>query len=241
MIPWPEAGKRGCDRIRDSLSSDRQLDRRPSSPSRLQLRLALCKGCLSEFVNYSPGTIHRPRAHAERMGDPRAEPCHRPCQMNPTRAAEPLAKSPTLPPVPPGMYCGSCMHDNTLARALMQLGVGRSVGPHVHPDPDRRDDVTIDRVFFGGINVYLQQKSACFRQLPPWLDRFLDRPALLRWIGSRGVQTSARQLGELAVSMLRLGRAFNGKRSARCAGGCAASPARVVVLTNVLVAGCVPD
>ena len=35
-----------------------------------------------------------------------------------------------------GMFCGSCMHDNTLARALMALGVGRAADPALHADPN---------------------------------------------------------------------------------------------------------
>ena len=64
------------------------------------------------------------------------------------------------------MYCGSCMHDNTLARALTQLGVDVQLVPMYTPIRTDEEDVTIDRVFFGGVNVYLQQRIGLFRYLP---------------------------------------------------------------------------
>ena len=65
------------------------------------------------------------------------------------------------------------------------------------------DDVSVARVAFGGINVFLQEHSALFRHTPWFVDRLLDRPALLRWAARRGSSTRPEQLGELTVSMLR--------------------------------------
>ncbi len=75
-----------------------------------------------------------------------------------------------------GMYCGSCLHDNTLAAALLELGEDVLLVPTYTPLRTDEANVSIDRVFFGGINVYLQQKSALFRHTPWWLDRVLDNP-----------------------------------------------------------------
>lgn len=141
-----------------------------------------------------------------------------------------------------GMYCGSCMQDNTLARALIKLGVDVQLVPMYTPIQTDESDVTIDQVFFGGVNVYLQQKVGLFRYLPKWCDRLLDHPALLRWIGSRGIQTSPRQLGDLAVSMLRGSAGFQRKEVARLVQWLRQPPRpNLIVLTNMLVAGCVPD
>ena len=101
------------------------------------------------------------------------------------------------------MFCGSCLHDNTLAKALSQLGVDAQLIPTYTPIRTDEEDVSIDRVFFGGINVYLQQKIPLFRHLPAFLDRFLDQPWLIRLATSRGMETSAKELGALTVSMLR--------------------------------------
>jgi glycosyltransferase involved in cell wall biosynthesis len=61
----------------------------------------------------------------------------------------------------------------------------------------------ISPIFFGGLNVYLQQKFAFFRKTPRWLDSLFDSPRLLRWLGRMAGMTSARDLGETTISMLR--------------------------------------
>ena len=67
-----------------------------------------------------------------------------------------------------GMYCGTCIHDNTLASALQRKGHDVALIPTYTPIRTDEADVSIDRVFYGGINVYLQQKSALFRHTP-WM------------------------------------------------------------------------
>jgi glycosyltransferase involved in cell wall biosynthesis len=102
-----------------------------------------------------------------------------------------------------GMYCGSCLHDNTLAAALLDLGEDVLLVPTYTPLRTDEEDVSLNRVFFGGINVYLQQKSAIFRHTPWWLDRLFDYPALLESLSRRAGSVDPKQLGELTVSMLR--------------------------------------
>ena len=102
-----------------------------------------------------------------------------------------------------GMYCGSCLHDNTLAATLLKLGEEVELVPIYTPIRTDEADVSQKRVFFGGINVYLQQKWSLFRHTPKWLDRWLDHPALLRSLGGRAGSVDPAQLGDLTVSMLR--------------------------------------
>ncbi len=140
------------------------------------------------------------------------------------------------------MYCGSCMHDNSLARSLSQLGADVQLVPLYTPIQTDEPDATLDKVFFGGINVYLQQQLGLFRYLPRFLDRLLDHPALLRWAGSRGVETSAANLGELTLSMLRGSTGFQRKEVRRLTAWLDRPPRpELLVLSNILVAGCVPD
>ena len=101
-----------------------------------------------------------------------------------------------------GMYCGSCIHDNTLARALIRRGIDVALVPTYTPIRTDEEDVSEDRVFFGGINVYLQHKSALFRHTPWLFDRLLDRPGLLNRLGKLSSSTSPEDLGGLTVSML---------------------------------------
>jgi glycosyltransferase involved in cell wall biosynthesis len=102
-----------------------------------------------------------------------------------------------------GMYCGSCLHDNTLAAALLALGENVLLVPTYTPLKTDEPNVGIGRVFFGGINVYLQQKWSLFRHTPWWLDQLLDSPPLLDRVSQRGVSVDASQLGDMTVSMLR--------------------------------------
>src|SRR5947209_5704375 len=102
-----------------------------------------------------------------------------------------------------GMYCGSCMHDNTLVATLMAQGHEALLIPTYTPIRTDEPDVSQKRVFFGGINVYLQQKVPFFRHTPWFLDRLLDRPGLLRWVSRFAVQIEAKKLGALTVSMLK--------------------------------------
>src|SRR5947209_12798212 len=102
-----------------------------------------------------------------------------------------------------GMYCGSCMHDNTLVAALHALGHDATLLPTYTPIRTDEVDVSEHRVFFGGINVYLQQKSGLFRHTPWFLDRLLDWPRLLRWVSRFAVKTQPERLGDLTISMLR--------------------------------------
>ncbi len=112
-----------------------------------------------------------------------------------------------------GMYCGSCIHDNTLAAALMGLGVDATLVPAYTPLRTDEESVGLERVFYGGINVYLEQKSALVRRLPSWATRPLDRPGLLRWVAGRfGASTEARDLGALTLSVLRGEEGFQRRR-----------------------------
>lgn len=141
-----------------------------------------------------------------------------------------------------GMYCGSCMHDNTLATALMALGHDVVLVPTYTPIRTDEADVSQKRVFLGGINVYLQQKFALFRHTPRLFDRWLDSPGLLRWVSRFAVGTQANQLGELALSVLRGEHGHQRKEFSRLVSWLAADiKPQIVNLTNVLLAGIVGE
>lgn len=101
-----------------------------------------------------------------------------------------------------GMYCGSCLHDNALAAALMRQGHEVALIPTYTPIRTDETDVSTGRVFFGGINIYLQHRFALFRHTPRFIDRLFDRPALLNWVSRFTASTDARELGELTLSTL---------------------------------------
>ena len=101
-----------------------------------------------------------------------------------------------------GMYCGSCLRDNALARALVAKGHEVILVPTYTPTRTDEPNQSIHRVFLGGINLYLQHKSALFRHTPWATDRVLDSPTLLNWVSRFAVKTDAADLGALTVSML---------------------------------------
>jgi glycosyltransferase involved in cell wall biosynthesis len=139
-----------------------------------------------------------------------------------------------------GMFCGSCMHDNTLAAALIALGHDALLLPTYTPIRTDEADVSQRRVFLGGINVYLQQKLALFRHTPRFLDRLLDAPMLLRWVSRFAVKTQARDLAELTISVLR-GEHGHQKKEIDGLVDWLANEYRpdIVVFSNVLLAGIV--
>ena len=101
-----------------------------------------------------------------------------------------------------GMYCGSCMRDNTLAAALKAQGRDVVLVPTYTPIRTDETDVSERRVFYGGINVFLQQASAVFRHTPWLVDRLFDSRRLLRRLSRWAGSTPPEELGKLTVSML---------------------------------------
>lgn len=100
------------------------------------------------------------------------------------------------------MYCGSCIRDNALAKALMRMEHEVVLVPLYTPPRTDGPSVSEQRVFFGGISVYLEQYSALFRATPWLVDRLWEAPWLLRAVSQKGIQTQPEQLGELTVSVL---------------------------------------
>ncbi|MDB4408544.1 glycosyltransferase family 4 protein [Akkermansiaceae bacterium] len=104
-------------------------------------------------------------------------------------------------------YCGACMRDNALAKALRAAGHNALIVPMYLPlqlDEEKSEADEETPVFFGGINVYLQQKYEIFRRLPRWFDRLLNGRMLLQAVAKRSHLTSAREQGEMTYEMLRL-------------------------------------
>lgn len=101
-----------------------------------------------------------------------------------------------------GMYCGSCLRDTSLAVAMKRLGHDLLLIPFYTPLRTDREDMSIDRIFYGGINVFLEQKSAFFRRKNP-LQGLLDAKPLLRLASKFAGMTNAAMLGELTISVLK--------------------------------------
>ena len=140
-----------------------------------------------------------------------------------------------------GMFCGSCLNDNTLARGLTKLKVDVVLVPTYTPITTDEEDVSIDKVFFGGINVFLQQKFPPIRLLPAVFDRLLNHPQLIRWATQKDIQANPEMLGEMTVSMLKGSAGFQKKEVRRLLDYLSDEKPQVVNFTNTLIAGCAPE
>ncbi len=140
------------------------------------------------------------------------------------------------------MFCGSCMQDNTLVRALRMAGADAVLLPTYTPIRVDEQNVAAERVFLGGINVYLDSRLPGWMHLPRSLKRWLDAPFIVRLLSRFGSSTQAADLGPLTVDMLR-----------GSSGPCRAEIQElvqfisaelrpdVVVFSNALLSGVVPE
>jgi glycosyltransferase involved in cell wall biosynthesis len=102
------------------------------------------------------------------------------------------------------MFCGACLRDNALVAALRRLGHSALLTPLYLPlTLDEADESAGAPVFYGGINVFLEQHSAWFRHCPEWLRHLLAAPSLLRLAAGPATRTRPEHLGPITLSMLR--------------------------------------
>ncbi|MFY9557579.1 MAG: glycosyltransferase family 4 protein [Blastocatellia bacterium] len=102
-----------------------------------------------------------------------------------------------------GMYCGSCLRDNTLAAELLRQGHDVLLVPIYTPTLTDEENVSQHRVFFGGISVYLEQHVPLFRHTPKLLDRLWDSETALKMLARHSVSVAPKSLAELTISMLK--------------------------------------
>jgi len=100
------------------------------------------------------------------------------------------------------MFCGSCMHDNTWARALQAREAEVSLIPTYTPIRVDEQNLSEHSVFLGGINVYLEHRLRVWQTIPRVLTRWLDRPWVINLATRIGVSNDAGQLGALTLAML---------------------------------------
>lgn len=102
------------------------------------------------------------------------------------------------------MYCGNCFRDNALVAELRRQGHDVTMVPLYLPLTLDEEDQSADTpVFFGGVNVYLDQKLSLWRHAPGLFHRMVSSRGILTWAGGRAAKTKASELGELTLSMLR--------------------------------------
>jgi len=139
------------------------------------------------------------------------------------------------------MYCGACARDVALVRALQARGNDVQVLPLY--TPLRRDGGELPqttRIFYGGINVFLQQSSSLFRRTPDTVDRALDNPALLRWVSHFAISTDPAKLGAMTVSVLSGADGRQHKELRKLLDYLPQVQPEIVVITNSLLSAAAP-
>ncbi len=139
-----------------------------------------------------------------------------------------------------GMFCGSCMHDNTWTRALMAAGAEVSLLPTYTPIRVDEADQSDRHIFLGGVNVYLNSSSSWWRRLPNGLKRVFDSRWLIKLATRFSVSNDAADLGDLTLAMLAGSDGPHRESFAELARHIAAIRPDAVIFSNALLSGALP-
>ena len=141
-----------------------------------------------------------------------------------------------------GMFCGSCLHDNALAKALIKLGHDCILIPTYTPIRTDDENISVDRIFMGGINVYLQQKLPWLSYTPRWIDSFLNHAWLINPLTKNAGKISPKLLGALTLSMLQGTQGRQRKEFRRLLDWLDQDvQPDILVFTNLLIGGSIPE
>lgn len=139
-------------------------------------------------------------------------------------------------------YCENCLRDCAAVKALRERGHDVVLVPMYLPLFADEEGLSGETpVFFGGINVYLQQKFSLFRKTPKWLDRLMDSRPLLGLAAERAGSTRAEGMGAMTLSMLNGMDGNQAKEVARLVDWLEQLSPRIVHFSNALLLGVVPE
>jgi len=148
----------------------------------------------------------------------------------------------SLTPGAGGMLCGSCLNDNMLAAAMQRLGHEVVLVPLYTPITTDEENMSSAPLFYGGLNISLQQKFSLFRHVPRFLDRFLDYPRLVSSFAALPTSTDTQNLAALTLSMVRGERGYQRKEVRRLVDWMLHEPRPDVIhFSNLLIAGSVRE
>lgn len=137
-------------------------------------------------------------------------------------------------------YCENCLRDQALLRTLNSQGHEVTMVPLYLPIRLDSPKVSMETpIFFGGVNVYLQQKMGLFRKTPRWVDSVFDNRSLLSKVSKKEGMTSSKDLGETTISMLKGEDGLQVKELDRLIDWLSRDMDKpdVIILSNVLLAG----
>lgn len=139
-----------------------------------------------------------------------------------------------------GMFCGSCMRDNALVTALRTLGRDALLIPAYMPIKVDEPDASEQKVFLGGVNIYLEQKFWLFRHTPRFLDHLLNFRWLLKLVSRFAVRAKYSDQGALTISMLKGAKGNQRKEVAELVEYLHDEKPDAVLFTNALLSGVIP-
>lgn len=101
-------------------------------------------------------------------------------------------------------YCQNCMRDSELLKSLKSFSHEIFMVPmYLLPRIDDKNKLNETPIFYGAINIYLEEKLSIFRHSPLWLEKLLDSRPLLRYAAKKSGSTRAEGLEEMTISMLK--------------------------------------
>lgn len=133
------------------------------------------------------------------------------------------------------------MQDNTLARSLRLAGADVVLIPTYTPIRVDEENVSSQRVFLGGLNVFLGSALPGWKYLPSAFTSWLDRPGVIRLLSQFSGSTDASSLGPLTVDLLR-GTDGPQREAIRVLADFICDDLRpdIVLFSNVLLSGILP-
>lgn len=109
-----------------------------------------------------------------------------------------------LTPGTGSFYCGSCLRDHALIRALRARGHDAIMAPLYLPlVTDREVSNPEIGIQVGGVSLYLQEKMPFLRHVPRFLLSWLNAPGVLRFASRFLGMTSPRDLGLMTLGALK--------------------------------------
>lgn len=140
-----------------------------------------------------------------------------------------------------GTYCGACNQDSSLVRQLINRGHEVEFIPLYTPLTVDGKNPAGSRIFYGGVNVYLQQQFKLFQKIPSWMDGLFDNPALLKWVSSFALNTNPAKLGPMTLSVLQGEEGHQKKEIQKLVGHLQKTPRPdLAIITNTMLSGLGP-
>ncbi len=99
-------------------------------------------------------------------------------------------------------YCGNCLRDSELFKALRSQGNDAVKIPMYLPLFSHDAGRDMAPVFYGAVSLYLKQMYPALRKAPKWVDRLLNSRPVLGFAAGKAGSTRASGLEEMTISML---------------------------------------